>query len=460
MRARAATAAVVLIAGVAFVVLLPWDEQSRLSYDAFRYLAGAESILNEGLYLDLQGTPQRHWPPGVSLLYAAVARIAETEPLALVRAIDITSYGTLVLACAAIAWVAGMRVWIATAMLAAIAWNGFLLSMHNKLWSEPPTLALFALLLLCLIGALRTPGRAAPLLLAACALAAAAILLRYAMIVTVPLVASVALLARRWWIAALALLAPIPTALTLHLLSVTPGSRSLVTQTIPWPTNWHALVAVADQLFPVRVLGAAAAVLFVLLCVAAPVAIAARAQRDSARSAVIVASLWTVGYGVFLPSAQAFTTPPPEVSLRMLAPLLVAAIIATAAACEIGARKHRLLAVLFAIPLLLGAARGMRFVVMNMHSRSVTDCPDRAWYIAAIRTASPRGPVTSNAQGVVWFALRRPVAPISASSAPARATVIWIDPNVACANIVEQEDVAPPPLATSTNGLTIVPLLQ
>jgi len=163
----AALIAVVMTIGIAHVLLLPSDTQAHLSYDSFRYLAGTESIAGQGRYLDLDGTPQQVWPAGTSLLYAGLWRVTGAPPLELVRWVDLTAYLVLVLSCLGISSLAGMRPAIALAMLAAILCNGVIVSMQNKLWSDPVALALLSAMLLALLAATVRPHRAAAFLSAA-----------------------------------------------------------------------------------------------------------------------------------------------------------------------------------------------------------------------------------------------------------------------------------------------------
>ncbi|MFP5245886.1 MAG: hypothetical protein ACLGH0_04255, partial [Thermoanaerobaculia bacterium] len=138
--------AVVVLLGCVHVLLLPRDEQARLSYDALRYLAGAESLLAEGKYLDVDGRPQQVWPVGTSLLYAALAKVSGAAPMSLVGLIDIVAYLITAIACIVIASATRMRAPIAVMFVAAVMCNGVVLSMHNKLWSDPLALALLAAL--------------------------------------------------------------------------------------------------------------------------------------------------------------------------------------------------------------------------------------------------------------------------------------------------------------------------
>ena len=446
MKVAGATAAVLTL-GLLYIAFMPWETDARLSFDAVRYYAGAESIRDTGRFTDLDGGPQQQWPPGVSLLYAALSAITGADALTLVPVVNVVSYVLLVAALAWLASIAGLRWWIAAAALAAVALNGFYLSMHNKLWSEPPSLAMLVVVMLCL------PRRTNVALAAACVAAAAAIMMRYAFLALVPVIFAVALVTRRRAMAVAALLTPLPTVLALALLGASRGKRALALQDVPWGENAAALIPVGDQVFPVRLLGPAVAGLFVLLCIAAPLIVAIRAEASPARTTALVAFGWTIAYALFLPFTQAVVIPPPVVDLRMLSPLYFGAMIGLAAACEIAARRHRWFPLLLAIPLVLAGARGARATIQAIGTKPPeTTCVSRMAYVDAIRAAAPRGTIATNAASTVWLAVRRPVL----RSGPAE-SIVWIDPARACPHVVEDEAFPRPPGSPDGRGLLVEP---
>jgi hypothetical protein len=79
----------ILAMSVVYVLMLP--SGMSMSYDAFRYLAGADSILASGTYLDISGAPQSHWPPGTSIVYAAAASLSGGQPEELVKFVNLAS---------------------------------------------------------------------------------------------------------------------------------------------------------------------------------------------------------------------------------------------------------------------------------------------------------------------------------------------------------------------------------
>jgi hypothetical protein len=435
--------ALVAMLGIVHVLLLPSSNEARLSYDAMRYLAGAESLLAEGRYLDIDGSPQQVWLPGTSLVYAGLSRLSGKPPLALTGFVDLTAYLLLVAACLVIARVSGMRWFVAAGLIAAVACNGVLLSMHNKLWSDPLALALLMGMLASLPALLdehASPASKRTTMTLAWLFAAAAILVRYAMLPVIPLMMLAGLYARRWLFAALAPFAVVPAIIAMSATGASSGNRTFGARELPWDANGAALLQLADQVFPARILGIFAGVLFAALCVAVPL-VAWRSQAGAARSMALAASLWVLGYGTFLPIAQAFADPSFPFTERILLPLYLGAMIATATACELLLRRRsRVLAVCVAVPLLLAGTRGMRYAVTQMGAAPPTlqPCIGRTTHTELLRRAAPPGPVVSNAQGPLWLAVRRPVGVPGDAGTP-----VWVDPADACPDTVETDAPAP-----------------
>jgi hypothetical protein len=84
-------AAAIFAISVAYVSMLPSGGISTISYDSFRYLAGTESILASGTYLDISGAPQLTRPPGTSILYAAGASLSGRPPEELVKFVNMAA---------------------------------------------------------------------------------------------------------------------------------------------------------------------------------------------------------------------------------------------------------------------------------------------------------------------------------------------------------------------------------
>jgi hypothetical protein len=463
-----APAILIFALGVLHIWLLPTNGIASLSYDSYRYLRGAESILHHGAYLDLDGGPQQVWPPGVSLLYAGLAALTGLDPLLHVRFVNLVFYSLAALALGAVLRLSSIRLWIAVAAFASFMTNGVYVSMHNKLWSEPPAIALLLLVIFCLIGVVRTRG-AWSLVVTATLFAAIGISFRFAMLATIPLIALVTLVAApKRALAFIPLAAPLPGLLAFELLEASRGPRTLGVRATPWMDNWKALADMSDQFVPTRLLGDAIAVgtvLSVLLVAAffcihsyltsvrglsdANSAHPPRQDVDGPPAALgAIAGVWTVGYGAFLLLAQAFAHPSFAFDVRILSPLFVGIVITTAAGAELLARRTRLLPIIVALPLVVSAARGLRYTTTHLGPVSIesADCTTREQVITALRDSPPAGPILTNAQGPVWFALRRDtlaLSQVTLSRSERPASIVWIDPEKACTNVTEWSDVTP-----------------
>ena len=110
---------------------------SGMSFDSFRYLAGVNSILSSGAYLDISGAPQSIWPPGTSILYAAGASLSGTPPEELVKFVNLAALLLMAGSIWLIIEITIERWWIAVITFASILLNTAILSWQNKLWSDP-----------------------------------------------------------------------------------------------------------------------------------------------------------------------------------------------------------------------------------------------------------------------------------------------------------------------------------
>ena len=426
MQTRASLALAIAITAIGLVSIAAPRNQSVLgafSYDSFRYLAGAESILRDGTYRDLGGEPQRIWPPGTSLLYAGVSRVTGIAPEKLVSVINGLSYAITALLLWLLTRVAGMRWWTAGLMLAAFLLNSAVLAAHRKLWSEPPALALLAAVLFCVVAAKRDRTLALAVLFASMA-----IVFRFALLATVPfLCVAFAVRTRRKVLALLPLLAPLPSWLAARMLGAgATGDRARGFHPAAWAENYPAILSLADQLFPARLLG-----MFAIIAMIAFVVFGAVLAR---RPLTLIAAAWVACYGGFLLFAQAVATPSFTLDLRILLPMYLGMVTAIASAADALAvtGPRRLGAAVLALPLLLVLPRSARTFLTPQPE---PPCFNRAQYIAALRGHQFDGPIATNAAGTVWFATRQRIA--------AGGTPVWLDPAGACANVIE--DPAPPP---------------
>jgi hypothetical protein len=349
---RFALYAILIAVGLFFIV----REPVTFTPDSHEYRAGAESILREGRYLDTRGEPQQVWAPATSLLYAGLARMTGLPVAALVKPVNAGMYVVLAVACVAIAQLAELRTPLGAAMLAAIACNGVIVSLHDKMLSEAPTFATLALLLLTLTLAQKRPQHATAFLAASIVLASLAILFRYAMLPVIPLVMIVAILQRRWIVALAAPLAVGPLFLTLAALGASRGERTTTLIAPPWRANYEGVLRLADQVFPAGIGGAFAVIAFVAICLLLPPLL-------DRRGLTLPPALWALGYGAFLPIAQVTAVPSFPFDVRILMPVYIGGIIGTATACETLLRRHSRWAIPLALALGCAALRGLRFTL-------------------------------------------------------------------------------------------------
>lgn len=443
--------ALIVVIGLITVDHWPRSEFSGISYDSIRYYAGTESILMEGHYRDLDGRPQQVWPPGLSLLYAFVSRLSNQPPLDLVAPIDSISYVMSIALLAFLLYRSAVRWPIAMLAVAALAWNGYYLSIHNKLWSEPPTLAFFVAAIVCLTEFARKTKRSTAWFLAALLCTATCILLRYAFLPLVLVAAGLAAWQRRWLHATFAALTPIPTIVALAALgAATPGNRSMGVQPVVWSQFSQAFVSLSEQMFPGRFGGGTVTILFALVTFIIPIVALKTSEHGPGVVTTVTGLAWLFVYVSFLMFTQMTAVPPPIVDLRMLIPLYFTAIVAAATASEMLIHRRQWLAAVVIIGLALASFRAARFTVGVYRSQPpAADCVSREWYVGAIRKRAPQGTIVTNAQGTVWLALHRPI-----FSSGDGQTVIWIDAQRACDGVVEQLTTQPPS-APNENGLVI-----
>lgn len=443
---------VIIATGLFAMRRLPWVDDARLSYDSIRYYAGAESILQRGVYQDLDGRPQRQWPPGMSLLYAFLSAATRLDPVRLVPIVNAAAFILTVSAFAMLVRLAGVRWWLGALSVAAVAWNGLYLSMQNKMWSELPSIALFIVTLLFLANALRRDARAGRWISLALVTTAGCIMFRYAFLALIPVLMLVAILDRRWIAAMAALLTPIPTLAAVFLLGASRGNRAFDLQAVQLHEFRSAIVAVGEQMFPRLLGGVAVVVLIVAAGFVIPLIFARTTGPGAAREVIGLTLLWTIAYTAFLLVAQMLISPQPIVDLRMLLPLYFTLVLAVAVSCEIAFREHRMIAVFLMASLLSASLRAGRFALFTIGRKGeVRNCVPRQWYVDAIRNAAPQGSIGSNAQGTVWLALRRPISTMADAD-----TMIWIDSARACEGAVDLFAPRPSGSVERRNGLVIL----
>ena len=249
----------ILTLSVVDASMLPTDGLSSMSsYDSFRYLAGAYSILASGTYLDISGAPQSHWPPGTSILYAAGASLSGRPPEELVKFVNLAA---LLLMAGSLWLIIEMTIerwWIAIITFASIVLNTAILSMQNKLMSDPLALATSSAAIASGIVASRGGKNWYGWICAASVFLSIAICIRFAMLPGIPILAAVA-----FWLSKrtashreavlLPLLSPLVTLISFYFVrSADPFSVRYVSPiSSDFSYVWPVFVRIADQVFPV-----------------------------------------------------------------------------------------------------------------------------------------------------------------------------------------------------------------
>lgn len=400
----------------ALLSLAYWAHNSRgglgaLSYDSFRYLAGAESLAARGAYLDLDGTPQHVWPPGTSLVYAAAARVTGRQPDMLVPAVNVVALLITLFAFWRLLEAARVRWWIAAIAFGALALDSTMLSQTTKLWSDPLALAVFVAMLCCVVEERWLPANV---------LALVAVTLRFAMIATIPFLLIAAFRRRRGrW------LPFVSGAVAGAFVFAARGGGAAAWHAPQLREAWAAVAQLAGDLVP-------SALVVIGVTILVPFVVARR------REAAAVALIWCGVYVAFLLLAQAVATPSFAFDTRIVFPLYPAMLLAAAVAAD--ASDRRVVTLCIAAVMAVGALRGAHYVIGAWRAPAAQTCVTREMLVAAIRRDASRvqTPV-SNAQGLVWYALRRPV-----RRPPAKGEPVWIDSRSACPSSID-DDVPPPP---------------
>jgi hypothetical protein len=460
LRPRASMFLVVAIL-VTLIGIVEWKRLPRgpfdsLSYDGFRYLAGACSLLDQGKYLDPAGQAQRTWPPGTSLVYAAAARISGQRPEKLAKSVGLIAYLLIVLAAGATMRSTVRRWPVAALGFAAITLNLAIVSLMNKMWSEPPALAALLWGLHLTIDAL--DRRSERRMLAAAGLFAVAVLFRFALIATVPLAfLAAAVVSRRLRILIPMLLIPAPMVIVLRALA--PHAHAEVPfriSALPLAEDWRGLTAIANQIVPTQ-LGWFGVILFLALT-GAVIWIAGnpRVPRSRRETALFVHFGWIALYAAFLLAAQwMWVSPAPVIDLRMLLPLYPSIVIVlTTGADRLMDGGYRLLSAVTVMALAIAVARSLH-PLLQQHSlpaqaaHSCESSIDVAQSIARLEPAL-NGHVVSNAQGLAWFVLRRPIGKIA--DATAGSLVLFVDGNRTCLDVIESTESRPQETPFAVDG--------
>src|SRR5262249_39836416 len=136
--------------------------------------------------------PQLIWPPGTSILYAAVAKLSGRPPEELVNFVNLAALVLMAGSVWLIIEITIERWWIAVIAFAAIFLNTAILSAQNKLWSDPLAWAAGSAAIASGIFACREGKNWYGWIWLASVFLSIAICIRYAMLPGIPILAAVA----------------------------------------------------------------------------------------------------------------------------------------------------------------------------------------------------------------------------------------------------------------------------
>jgi hypothetical protein len=455
--------AIAILALSLFVTLaLPTGDMSDMStFDAFRYLAGADSILASGTYLDISGAPQTHWPPGTSIIYAAAASFSGRPPEELVKFVNLAA---LLMTAGALWLIIEMTIerwWIAVITFASIFLNTAILSLHNQLWSEPLALATSSAALACGIIASLGGRHWYSWICAASAFLSIAICIRYAMLPGIPILATVAFYlskraASHREAVLLPILSPVVTLMSFYLLR---SAEPYSVRYVPFTSNdfnWPVFVRLTNQVFPV-VLGATwLSISIVTVCLivmpAGLALVSGLPQKGHALLICVGYALLSLMFLVIVPAAFHFGT-----ELRYLLQVYPFILIGAAIAADLllSWRRVDFRILGFIIVGLLGiaAVRSTRAALLLVQASQQQGSQQSASCVSAItllddlkRISATENPsvILTNIQGLAWYAMRIPTIALTRSAlehAPSGTIIVFARPGYTCSAVVESQDV-------------------
>ena len=457
---------------VAYALMLPSGGISGMSFDSFRYLAGADSILASGTYLDISGTPQSTWPPGTSLLYAAVARLSGKPPEELTQFLNL---GALLLIGASLWLIIEITIarWsIAIITFAAIFLNTAILSMLNKLWSDPLALAMSSAAIASCIVASRDGKNWFRWICIGSAFLSIALCLRYAMLPAVPILAAVA-----FWLSKttashraavlLPFLSPLLTLILFYFL----GSAYLhvfsahsveMVRSFDFWQDQPAFVQMADQIFPVTLFSIWLSIGIVLGVIAVPAGAAFVTEVPEKRSALLICVGYVLLSCVFLVIAPAALHGATE--LRYLLQIYPFLLIGAAIAADVLLNSQRLdsrilgfIIVCLLTTVAVRSARAAALGILPHESSEATSCVSRTVLLNDLKriptTQNFSGALT-NIQGLAWYAMRIPTVRLTQSAlaeALSGTTIIFVRPEYTCSEVLESNDVSEIALSHATD---------
>ena len=453
----------ILAISIVYALTLPSGGMSSMSHDAFRYLAGAHSILSSGTYLDISAAPQSHWPPGTSILYAAAANLSGKPPEELVKFINLAALVLMAGSLWLIIEITIERWWIAIITFAAIFLNTSILSLQNKLWSDPLALATSSAAIACGIVACRGGKNWFRWICVASVFLSIAICIRFAMLPGIPILAAVA-----FWLSKrtdshreavlLPLLSPLVTLISFYFVrssSAYPPTfsfRSVNSMgSFQLARYWSAFVQMADQVFPVVLLATWLSTTIVgIILITLPVGAAFLARMPQQRNALVICVGYVLLYCIFLALVPVVSTFHFVIGYGYLIPVYSFILIGAAIAADVLLNRQRLnfriLSLIIVGLLSIAAARSTRAAALGIlghGSQQSVSCVSGPAIVDDLKripaTQSPSG-VLTNIQGPAWYAMRIRAVELTSSAladAPSGTVIIFARPEYICPDVVE-----------------------
>jgi hypothetical protein len=457
----------ILAISVVYALMLPSDGIS-MSYDGFRYLAGAHSILASGTYLDISGAPQSHWPPGTSILYAAAASLSGRPPEELVKFVNLAALLLMAGSLWLIIEITIDRLWIALITFSSIFLNTSILSLQNKLWSDPLALATSSAAIASAMIACRGDKNWWGWICVASVFLSIAICIRYAMLPGIPILVAVA-----FWLSKrtashreallIPLLTPLVTLISFYFVRSSntyrpPLSIRSVSSmgSFDFPRYWSAFVQTADQVIPVAFVATWLSITIVAVgLIAVPVGTAFVTLTSQKRSALLICIGYVLLSCIFLAMVPVISTFPFGMDYRYLLPIYPLILIGAAVTADLLLNRQRLdsriLGFIIVGLLSTAAARSTRVAVLGIlghgSQQSASCVSGRAVFdeLKRIPASQSAAGVLTNIQGLAWYAMRIPTIALTwraLADAPKGTIIIFVRSGNTCPEVLESKNIS------------------
>ena len=459
----------ILALSIVYALMLPSGGMKSMSYDAFRYLAGADSILASGSYLDISGAPQSHWPPGTSILYAAAASLSGRPPEELVKFVNLAA---LLLMAGSLWLIIEMTIdrwWIAIIAFASIFLNTSILSLQNKLWSDPLALATSSAAIASGIVACRGGKSWFGWICVASVFLSFSICIRYAMLPGIPILAAAAFwlskrsTSHREAVLLPLLLPPLVTLISFYFVrssnaySPPLSIRSVSSMgSFDFPHYWSAFVRMADQVIPNVLLAKWLSIILVgIVLIVMPAGACFVTQKFQQRSALLICVGYVIVSCIFLALVPVISTFPFGMHYGYLVPIYPFMLIGAAIAADLLLKRQtvgfRMLAFVIIGLLSIAAVRSTRAAalkILDQESQQSVSCVSREALLDDLKRIFPiqnRSRVLTNIQGLAWFAIRSPTVGLTRSAladTPTGTIIIFARPEFICPEVLEFADIS------------------